>query len=575
MAQGTDGDLASSNEAFDSHQESSQAVHDRAAVHEHDQALPPVDSMTSVSPVPVVEAPVTAVVPAAATTSRTHRFRKPALVGAAALVCALTVGGGTVAALTKTVTISVDGRTQQVTTLAGSVDGALAAAGLRVDSHDTLAPAGAVGISDGSRIALNRGREFTVRIDGKQQTIWTTARTVDDALTEIGRRAEDFQLSADRSRAIPLDGLQVTAASLHTVSVSGSQGKITRVTSPARTVGDLLQQQGVILGRNDRVSPALSSMLTDGTVVTVRTLPTVVVADGSGKAAQKVSDLKTVGDLLKAQNIKVGKDDVVTPSVGTMLRQGLRITITRVGYRLVTKTQVVVQPADQSVQDASMDQGTSSVAQQGQAGAIQVTYRMKIVNGKPGAPVELGRRTVKPAVATINHVGTYVAPVVVHTSTPTVVQTSAPSIIGTSTATSTGTTSDPTPTQQTTAAAPTTSTRVLSRSRTSSDSDTPTSSSAPKSAPAAGGAGYYDDSSHWSVNWDAIAHCESTNNWSINTGNGYYGGLQFDYTTWLGAGGGAYADRADHASKSQQIAIAEKVYAARGLGPWACGYAAG
>jgi len=85
-------------------------------------------------------------------------------------------------------------------------------------------------------------------------------------------------------------------------------------------------------------------MLTDGTVVTVRTLPTVVVADGSGKAAQKVSDLKTVGDLLKAQNIKVGKDDVVTPSVGTMLRQGLRITITRVGYRLVTKTQVVVQP---------------------------------------------------------------------------------------------------------------------------------------------------------------------------------------------------------------------------------------
>jgi len=188
MAQGTDGDLASSNEAFDSHQESSQAVHDQAAVDEHDQALPTVDSTTSVSPVPAVEAPVTAVVPAAATTSRTHRFRKPALVGAAALVCAFTVGGGTVAALTKTVIISVDGRTQQVTTLAGSVDGALAAAGLRVDSHDTLAPAGAVGISDGSRIALNRGREFTVRIDGKQQTIWTTARTVDDALTEIGRR---------------------------------------------------------------------------------------------------------------------------------------------------------------------------------------------------------------------------------------------------------------------------------------------------------------------------------------------------------------------------------------------------
>jgi hypothetical protein len=84
---------------------------------------------------------------------------------------------------------------------------------------------------------------------------------------------------------------------------------------------------------------------------------------------------------------------------------------------------------------------------------------------------------------------------------------------------------------------------------------------------------YYQDSSHWSVNWDGIAHCESTNNWSINTGNGYYGGLQFDYGTWLGAGGGAYASRADLATKYEQIAIAERVYASRGLSPWACGYA--
>ncbi len=75
------------------------------------------------------------------------------------------------------------------------------------------------------------------------------------------------------------------------------------------------------------------------------------------------------------------------------------------------------------------------------------------------------------------------------------------------------------------------------------------------------------------MNWDGIAQCESTQNWSINTGNGYYGGLQFDYGTWLGAGGGAYAPRADMASKYEQIAIAERVYAGRGLSPWACGYA--
>ena len=59
------------------------------------------------------------------------------------------------------------------------------------------------------------------------------------------------------------------------------------------------------------------------------------------------------------------------------------------------------------------------------------------------------------------------------------------------------------------------------------------------------------------MNWDGIANCESTNNWSINTGNGYYGGLQFDIGTWLSAGGGAYAPRADLATREQQIAVAE------------------
>lgn len=74
--------------------------------------------------------------------------------------------------------------------------------------------------------------------------------------------------------------------------------------------------------------------------------------------------------------------------------------------------------------------------------------------------------------------------------------------------------------------------------------------------------------------WDAIAMCESTGNWSINSGNGYYGGLQFDIQTWLGAGGGAYAPNASLATKAQQIDIANRVYAQRGLQPWGCGWAA-
>lgn len=68
--------------------------------------------------------------------------------------------------------------------------------------------------------------------------------------------------------------------------------------------------------------------------------------------------------------------------------------------------------------------------------------------------------------------------------------------------------------------------------------------------------------------WDALAQCESGGNWSINTGNGYYGGLQFSYGTWHDYGGGAYAQYPHQATKAQQIAVAEKLRAARGFQPW-------
>ena len=74
------------------------------------------------------------------------------------------------------------------------------------------------------------------------------------------------------------------------------------------------------------------------------------------------------------------------------------------------------------------------------------------------------------------------------------------------------------------------------------------------------------------VNWAAIAACESGGNWSANTGNGFYGGLQFTQQTWLANGGGQYAASANLASPAQQIAVAERVLASQGIGAWpVCG----
>lgn len=68
--------------------------------------------------------------------------------------------------------------------------------------------------------------------------------------------------------------------------------------------------------------------------------------------------------------------------------------------------------------------------------------------------------------------------------------------------------------------------------------------------------------------WDAVAACESGGNWAINTGNGYFGGLQFSSSTWNAFGGTRYASRAHLASKSAQIATAQRVLAVQGPGAW-------
>lgn len=75
---------------------------------------------------------------------------------------------------------------------------------------------------------------------------------------------------------------------------------------------------------------------------------------------------------------------------------------------------------------------------------------------------------------------------------------------------------------------------------------------------------------HESVNWDAVAKCESGDNWAINTGNGYHGGLQFTLSTWRSNGGSGMPE---NASRSEQIRVAENTLHSQGIGAWpVCGH---
>jgi resuscitation-promoting factor RpfB len=387
-------------------------------------------------------------------------LRKPVLVGIAALVVALVAGGSVVAAAHKTVSVTVDGQQQEVGTLAGSVEGALDSAGLTISEHDTVAPAVDTAISDGSQIVVERGRLLTLTIDGQTREVWTTATTVEEALAELGQNPAAFKLSADRSREIPVDGLAVSADTLFNASVSVGGAAAAAVQSSAKTVGDFLAEQAIVLGAEDTVDPAVT----------------------------------------------------------TALSNGLVITVARVATTTVTEEVEVAQPGDQTVEDSSLDAGTSTVTQQGSAGKDSVTYQVTTVNGAQSAKNEVARTPITPAVASVITVGTK---------------------------------------EQSTYSSSSSSSDEGSSSESSEAADSG-SSSAPVSSGSSG------------VNWDGIANCESTNNWSINTGNGYYGGLQFDISTWNSAGGSAYASRPDLASREEQIAVAENLYASRGTSPWAC-----
>ena len=124
---------------------------------------------------------------------------------------------------------------------------------------------------------------------------------------------------------------------------------------------------------------------------------------------------------------------------------------------------------------------------------------------------------------------------------------------------------------QTVLAQPVNRVRVVGTKEHPAPAPTPTTSSGSGSSSSSSGSSTPPANTS-GLNWDAVAQCESGGNWSINTGNGFYGGLQFDYSTWLANGGGAYAPRADLATREQQIAVANTLYAARGSSPWpVCG----
>lgn len=194
--------------------------------------------------------------------------RRPAFVVLlAALVIALL--GATGWALTgKDATLSVDGQPQQVSFRGGTVSEVLRAAGVSVGAHDSVVPAASARVEDGARVAVRRGRQLELVVDGQKRLVWVTAASVDEALDQVGLRQPGLALSASRSRTIPLGGLSLEVVTPKRITVI-ADGVPQERQSTAATVGAALVESGVALGAADRVSVPQTDRVVANLVITV------------------------------------------------------------------------------------------------------------------------------------------------------------------------------------------------------------------------------------------------------------------------------------------------------------------
>lgn len=251
--------------------------------------------------------------------------RPLALVLQSAVLAAL-VGGTAGYALTeKTVAVSVDGQTRLVTTHGGTVRDALNAGGLTAGAHDLLAPAAETSISDGDRVALRRGRQLSLVVDGHRRVVWVTAVSVEEALDQIGVRHDGAVLSASRSRGIPLGGFSLEVRTPKDIAIL-ADGHVTTVTTTGRTVRDALIQAGVRLNPTDQLSAPR----------------------------------------------------------GTLLADRMVIRVTRVVGRTVTESFPIPYPTERRL-DATMFKGDTRVLVAGRPGVLLRTYTLRLVNGKLAA----------------------------------------------------------------------------------------------------------------------------------------------------------------------------------------------
>ncbi len=334
-------------------------------------------------------------------------------------------------------------------------------------------------------------------------------------------------------------------------------GKVSSVQSFGGTVGEVVKGAKVELQPSDRVSPSLDAHVQDGAVINVNLAKAVKVSlDGAERTisttSPTVEGLVTELGVASASQLSVPKDAQLAVS-GSFVAISTPKTVSVVADGKATKTTTTAATVAKVLEDAKLSLGASDRVSQ------------------PGNAPVVNDMVIKVSRVDVSKTAKTTEPVAFETLTTE----SADMFKGEKKVTQAGVAGTTSKSfklvlvdgreASRTLVSETVSTQPVTEKVTVGTKEKPKpAANTGADAPAMMNQGM----------WDKIAQCESGGNWSINSGNGYYGGLQFDVGTWLSSGGGAYAPNAAAASKAQQIAVANRVYAQRGLQPWGCGWAA-
>ena len=224
--------------------------------------------------------------------------------GATTLALAGTTFG--YANLNKTVTLSIDGQTTQVRTSADTVSALLSSREIEVTGHDVVAPNLDAEVDDGTRVAVKFGRQVTFTVDGAQQTIWTTATTVDDALDALGMDLAGAELSASRSSGIGRQGLAIIIGTQKQVVIIDA-GKKRTITTTGQTLADALAAAKITVDNDDKLSAKPNARLRDGAKFRFTRV------DINAKTKKVKVDYKT--DRKKSSKLRKGVTKIDTPGV--------------------------------------------------------------------------------------------------------------------------------------------------------------------------------------------------------------------------------------------------------------------